>query len=235
MSDLISSVNGIFEKIAEVIDLSFFPPGAACLAAGLYWNEHAGFFAAAEGHGAGSWPGWFQAGGALLGSYALGLLCFSAGRLLRGRLFRRPSDAEELATLRGALEAHGAVPAPFDAYFTRTSARPLHARMWTEIREDGSLRESYRLLQHYWVLTATYDGMATAFVVWAAVVLHLAFRGGMPPVASAVASGIAAVACVLLMGACIRESRRLQSTQIEELAATLAHRAARPATEAKHT
>ena len=59
MSDLVASVNGIFEKIAEVIDLSFFPPGAACLAAALYWNEHTAFLSTADGHGLGSMPGWF--------------------------------------------------------------------------------------------------------------------------------------------------------------------------------
>jgi hypothetical protein len=221
MSELVESVNGIFEKISEVIDLSFFPPGAVCLAAALYWNQTTAFFSGADAHGLGALPGWFQVGGALLGSYVLGLLCFSAGRFLRHHLLRRLSDEAMLQMLGAALAAHGIDgPGRFPReYLDRGAARALHARMWAEIRESPSLRESYRLLAHYWVMTATYDGLAASFLLWAAVILHRAALGAPGGILGAV---IVAIGFLGMTAASLREATRLWRAQLDELAATIA-------------
>lgn len=47
----------------------------------------------------------------------------------------------------------------------------LYERLWVDIRESRKHATSFSLLSRYWVMAATYDGVATSCLIWTLVFL----------------------------------------------------------------
>lgn len=217
--DIVETVESAFTKITEVVDLSFFPAGAACLAAVVFWEQKAHFFDL-------QLPLGFQVAGAILASYILGLICFSGGRLLRYSITGKgssPSQQKLSASIEKICQSHG-LDLAYLTYFHGDHAQPtrLYTRLWAELRQRPELGPSYALLRRYWVMSATYDGLTLALLVWAGVLLCWWLGLGVPqpenrhgaPVMAAIAVGMS-----VLSG---REAYRHYRNQIEELVGSVA-------------
>lgn len=100
----------------------------------------------------------------------------------------------------------------------------LYNRLWAEVRQSPHLTASYTLLNRYWFMAATYDGLATALIVWFIVVV-VWFLGlwGINPKLNAFTSITLGGMLLLLATTCWREADRYRQYQVEELVATLAY------------
>lgn len=226
MSSLGEAASKIGEKIVDILDvfdLSFFISGAVVMAALLQ------FFgpideALDEIDGAGVF-------GMVLGSYVLGLVCFAVGRPLRmGFTKRWRRVATEPAVFHEALVKQGLVGYPGDPlsrYFGHTVTQhadegmTLYTRMWAHVRSFPELQASFSLLNRYWVLSASYDGIAIAALVWILPVLQPVLRD--PGALSAVSAAGWTAAIAVVVFACWHRALEYKRYQIEELVATVAH------------
>ena len=241
MSDLGQAASKIGEKIVDILDvfdLSFFISGAMGIGAALVAFPDAllpllGAQPDPEtGLGGGETPGAVLFG-LVLGSYVVGLVCFSIGRPLRELLGRATPRAFGLAPsyeLFGrALTEHfrhqpdetkTAFRSSF-GYDVETGGRDAYTqaytRMWAHVRSYPQLSESFSLLKRYWILAASYDGIATAVLLWLVPVWrHRPGDGDLPSVVVTLALLTASVFCMF-------RARLYKRYQIEELVATVVH------------
>lgn len=228
MSGLGDAASKIGEKVVEILDifdLSFFISGAVVMAAllqlfgpldqALDQMEGAGVF------------------GLVLGSYVLGLVCFAVGRPLRLRLTRVRDPRPDHLLFHQALVQQGLhLPGgPGDAlrcYFGHGAEETdpgvrmaLYTRMWAHVRCYPELQQSFSLLNRYWVLSASYDGLAIAALVWLLPVWQ-AFVAA-PGLASGGWAALWSTAILVALASCWHRAREYKRYQIEELVATVAH------------
>ncbi len=226
MSSLGEAASKIGEKIVDILDvfdLSFFISGAVVMAALLQ------FFgpideALDEIDGAGVF-------GMVLGSYVLGLVCFAVGRPLRTLVSGWRKVAPDTEVFHAALVRQGLGNSPGDPllrYFGHAvdvSAplvdMSLYTRMWAHVRSFPELQASFSLLNRYWVLSASYDGIAIAALVWILPVLQPVLRD--PGALSAVSAAGWTAAIAVVVFACWHRALEYKRYQIEELVATVAH------------
>lgn len=178
--------------------------------------------------------------GILLGCYVLGLLCFALGRALRQgvvRLFRGAGSSQRLReALAAAVKAHDLGTAPLGPKVAKTIGQYLQSRdgkgseagtqwlytlLWTKLRQTPHLAPSLMLLNRYWVMTATNDGLGAAALLWSGTLLCY-WRGWGLPMAGSAMAGVGAVVGVLLALLFLREAQRYVLVQIDELCATVA-------------
>lgn len=237
----LSSLNALLSRIGaffDIFDLSFFVSGAVSLGAVALAGYSIGYVRP-------PFEGAWLLGAAMLGSYVLGLLCFSLGRMARRgvmRLRHRVSFARRFRKLlEDALRAHGldevalAPPPPGPdkqsaplwerrlRHYDAADGEPVdsaaffkYTLLWTKLRQSPHLAPSLQLLNRYWVMAATFDGMTVALLHWVAALLLWGLTNG--PRAAFVGVAGAAVGAVL----CLREADRYMCTQIDELCATVA-------------
>lgn len=245
MSDLGDAAARIGDKITElldVFDLSFFMSGAVTTAAILLMLPDS-VPNPMRGEGV---PG-AAIFGLVLGSYVLGLLCFALGRPLRSRiglpvwalakrgygyvaqrLFNTPSNVVpfvEHELIVRALQTQGLSEPELRRYFAypssgradRASLMALYTRMWVHVRSYSSLSESFALLKRYWMLSAAYDGIAIAALLWLVPIWLVLAK------AEIVSPWLLTGAVVMMALACWHRAQQYKNYQIEELVATIAH------------
>lgn len=232
LEPLTNLANRVFEKMVDffdVFDLSFFVSGAMVLAGMIFMLTELEV-------GLPPFEGTMERfGAAALSCYLLGLMAFASGRYIR-RVLRRGSRVSVADKMERCLRYHDLLSyAPFTQYSEIQDvdgderdayAGALYTRFWAEIRENRQdLQDSYTLLRRYWVLCATYDGMAVALAfwlliaVWQALGLYIVDGQAM----AAALMGIVSLALGIMVKACFVEADRLKSTQIDEVVACLAH------------
>jgi hypothetical protein len=228
MSGLGDAASKIGEKVVEILDifdLSFFISGAVVMAALLQ------FFgpldkALDQLEGAGVF-------GLVLGSYVLGLVCFAVGRPVRTMLERkraRRADHElfHRALLQQGLGVPGGPGEALRRYFGHgvevedpAVRMAMYTRMWAHVRCYPELQQSFSLLNRYWVLSASYDGLAIAAFVWLLPVWQKVGQQGT--LAGVGWAGLWTVAIFVALAACWHRAREYKRYQIEEIVATVAH------------
>ncbi|WP_019502885.1 hypothetical protein [Pseudanabaena sp. PCC 6802] len=106
----------------------------------------------------------------------------------------------------------------------RAPTSRLYTRLWAEVRQSPDLIASYTLLNRYWFMAATYDGLATALIVWLIIVIAWSLGlWGINPKLNPFTGITLCGTLVLLTITCWREAERYKRYQIEELVATLAY------------
>jgi hypothetical protein len=124
------------------------------------------------------------------------------------------------------LQAHGlAQVQPFGDYLARLEGRGLwrlYIRLWAEARTRLYPSPTMSLLNRYWVLAATYDGVSVALLTWLALTITWMFGIGFDDKLSPWIGIPLAVGLVLLAIACSREAGRFVRYQVEELIASIA-------------
>ena len=235
MQALFGVLQPLFKKIADIFDLfdlSFLVAGGSSLLALVYVAWMLELQAKMP---AGGGVGWFLMG--LIMVTVWGLLSFAVGPLFK-RVFswlpilrRAPWDGTTFdAYLRDALQAHGLGDDPLvGEYLGRDKAEyRLYVRLWAEVRESVEVADSFELLRRFWVLTASYDALATSGLFWFAAFLLGALRPEISPIDVPI-SGVAAGLSLFFSLCAAHEAARSRSNQVEELAATYAHLAHRRA------
>jgi len=211
-------LRSIFERIGEffhLFDLSFFVSGFVLFGAlvFLYLKLHL--------PRAFPFPNWVAVVTLIIGVYVCGLLAFAGGRLLNGKLFRRPVLHR---TLIEAIELHDLDSVAVKAYLGDGSIRRvwrLYIRMWAEVAHRQPTSIAYHHLSRYWVMAATYDGVGFALFVWAIALITSQFAVVPAPLSPWLAN----IGAALLVGAGILALQRgaaYYEYQVEEVVAELA-------------
>jgi membrane protein DedA with SNARE-associated domain len=223
MKELGEALKAIFGRIAgffDLFDLSFFVSGSVTLAALMFWAHLANIGLPFE------LDGWLRVLAIILGCYINGLICFAIGRWIRipKRLSKQISFHDSL--FKQVLEGHGlSDEKPFKEYLKRADfrgSRRLYIRLWAEVRQMEEISPSLLLLNRYWVMAATYDGLATALIIWAFVFLIWSLGLGVSSQIRLM-FGIPTIVFLLLVAYfCLREANRFVRNQVEELVATVA-------------
>lgn len=220
LTDAFKTLVGRIGSFFDLFDLSFFVSGSVNLGAFLFWTylSKIGMPFPLEG--------WLKVLVIILACYVSGLVCFALGRWLR-----KPKRSSDEALLfdnhfTEVLKAHGlADEDTFKEYISRADVRGvrrLYMRLWAEVRQLDELSPSLLVLNRYWVMAATYDGLAMALVSWAIVFALWSGGFGINPALS-MKVGIPVIGTLLLiMYFCLREAQRFARYQVEDLVATVA-------------
>lgn len=234
MKELGEALKAIFDKVGQFLDLfdlSFFIAGGAGAGAGWTWLHCSHRLPTVQ------LVGWVQVLAVVVGIYASGLVCFCIGRCfrtigraacskVRGKTTHSSFDNCFLASLRGhQLDA----VEPFRSYLAiqPPMARgiwALYVRLWADLRSDPKMATSVSLGNRYWVMAATYDGLAFAILIWGAVAASFTFGWGAPAMLELSVGLFATVSSVFAAWGCLREAARYAEYQIYELVAATAAR-----------
>lgn len=225
MKELGDALKALLDKLSDffdIFDLSFFVSGAAAIAALAFWSLRAGITLPS------ATSPWVNVLVVILACYIMGLLCFALGRWVRTCIliiFRRKSSDELLIA---ALKTHGLYDEDrYKSYITEKApdgARRLYTRLWAEIRQSDRLAPSLSLVRRYWVMAATYDGLAFALVVWMVVLIAVTLGAGVEETERLTwaVTGPVVGLLALSVAACLHEARRFMKYQVEDLVAALA-------------
>src|SRR5690348_15709559 len=161
--DVAEGVRSILDRIGEffhIFDLSFFVSGAVTFGACafLYFKTEAPrVFPFAE---------WVGVVAVVVACYAAGLMSFTLGRLINGYIFRSGKFPDRF---QQALIAHNVSGPEIAKYITKDADRLwwLYIRLWQDIAFARPNSVVYGHLKRYWVMAATYDGLAISFIAWA--------------------------------------------------------------------
>lgn len=221
MKELGEALKTIFDKISgffDILDLSFLVSGATGAAALIFWGYKTGVQIPTE------MPDWLRVLAFILGCYICGLVCFAVGRrvrLLFNNLFHR--KYRDYKVVPKLIKAHSlSRHETIDKYLAQNENLRLYVRLWAEIRQNEQLAPSLSLLNRYWVLAATFDGMFSALLIWAAVAVAWANGlNGVQPLPGWTGYWVAA-SLIALAYVCLSEADRYFNNQAEELVATVA-------------
>lgn len=241
MNQLPDLVQKILERLVDffdIFDLSFFVSGAMVLAGSLYLLQFVS--STWTGFPVPEWGTGFTFGAVVLACYLLGMIAFATGRWLRGTWALRSLKTQSTGKLVwAAVKRHQLLGA--EVYSVYRGQLPqgeevseaevanggaFYTRLWAELRQSDVLKPSYILIRRYWVMSATYDGLAVALIFW----MFLALITAVPTFDGAYDIRLGFL-CLSLLGlffflayACFREANRYQRYQVEEIVATLAYK-----------
>ncbi|HEX8693854.1 MAG TPA: hypothetical protein VF746_15640 [Longimicrobium sp.] len=199
--EIAAGLGSIFSRIGEffhIFDLSFFVGGASSFAAlsflYLMMRKPQVF----------PFSPWVGVLALIVACYICGLIAFAVGREISGRTFRKSTLHR---TLPVALAAHGLTEESITSYTTGDKPRFwwLYIRMWSEVAHEPSSPIVLQHLMRYWAMAATYDGVAFSFLVWAAVLFAVQFRGVAP---QPIGHGLGITGALLCIGAAFFAFRR---------------------------
>ncbi len=237
MKELGEALKAILDKLGvflDLFDLSFFISGATAMAAVAF-----GCFQ--TGH----WPkelppNWLLVTMIIIATYVAGMVCFALGRFVRQRISKIAGVEMRSEQLKVLLELHGLdQQEPNKSYLARpdsTAKVPMNSaiwalqtRIWAGLRHDPALAPSLSLLNRYWVMAATYDGLSMALLGWGLLLGSLCLYHATTILAvhwwqagGCLAGGVICAAI------CLNEATRYTVHQLGELTATLAAEQKRP-------
>jgi hypothetical protein len=205
----------------DLFDLSFIVSGALGLAALLLWAQLSGIPLPKQ-------HGFVLVLLLVFGSYVNGMIFFAAVRSVRRAITRW---TQKIEVGRGgrfkiffleSLGAHGLADEDlFKTYLSKDAWR-LYVRLWTEVRQVDRLSPSFLLLKRYWVMAATYDGLAAALFLWSLLFVRWSFGFESARTPSLWVTIPAIVITSLLALGCLAEADRYCENQAEELVASIA-------------
>lgn len=178
-----------------------------------------------------------------LACYISGLLCFAIGRKIHNGLSikTRKIITEKLNyDIEKAIKDHGIEKVSYiynyllhDDKTLENSIYRLYPRLWAEIRQNTELKNSQTLLNRYWIMSATYDGVAVALFPWFLLLevpiynfitsFNLTTKFGFTFFPNAISYLICFLLFIITSKICIEEARRYKKYQVEELIATIAY------------
>lgn len=217
-SEIASGLRSIFERVGEffhIFDLSFFVSGAmtfGALAFVYLQMKYPCQFPFAP---------WVGTLALIVASYVCGLIAFAVGRELSGRTFRRHTLHR---TLPLAIEAHNLTDEIITSYTAGEQPRLwwLYIRMWSEIAHEKSPPAIAHHLRRYWVMAATYDGVAFSFIVWASALIAVQFNSIAPEPVDHVVGTVGALLSACAAFFAFRRGANYYEYQIEDVVAHFA-------------
>lgn len=156
--------------------------------------------------------------GGVVAAYFLGLSCFAMGRRIRGRLPGAVVPAQQLAAAADGLAEVDALGDLFvDGRLLAGAQNLLYDRLWVHVRTLPELSASFALLKRYWILAATFDGLAIAVLLWNAPAA-VALKGG-----GSVGWAVVSLLTVVLSAFAFAQANEYRRYQAAELLATVRH------------
>jgi hypothetical protein len=232
MKELGDALKAIFDKVGgflDLFDLSFFISGATAVAAVALacfeYQVRLGFIL----------PDWITVTLIIVATYVAGMVCFALGRWMRQRLTKTARPEYRGEVLQALMKLHGLhEQEPIKGYLERATAAvklPMHdpawalyTRIWAGIRHDPALHPSLTVLNRYWIMSASYDGLAVALLLWGGILARIILpeniaTGDTWTWTRASLTFLGGIGCACL---CAREAGRYTMHQLGEIAATLA-------------
>ncbi len=226
MEEIGKALKTIFDKVADffdLFDLSFFVSGITTGSAFLFlWYLNDGEISVPVKES------FLKTLLAVLFFYVMGLISFVFGRWLRQAIFWKTSYKNFDARLKIIIKVHKLSDRePYKTYLSypenERGTWRLYVRLWSKIRDNVKFLNSFSLLKRYWVMTATYDGIASSLICWSGVSTYLCFID-KSLINIAWYWGITIFSILILVSRlCIREADRNLYNQAEELIAILAN------------
>lgn len=111
--------------------------------------------------------------------------------------------------------------------FCQETLEALYTRLWSDVRHSQECATSYNLLQHYWELSATFDGLAFSLLLWFLLAPGIFFCTGPLGTGSVFYFKVFLYGAIIFMlllciTVTIREACRYEKYQLQELVATVA-------------
>ena len=213
--EIAEGLHSIFERLGEffhLFDLSFFVSGATTFGALTV------LYLRLDLPRAFPFASWVGALALVLACYVCGLMSFSAGRALNGRLFRRRLLETKLPA---SLAAHG-LTVDGAYYENAAGALSLYERLWQDLTHYRPRSLALSHLSRYWVMAATYDGLGVSFLVWMFVALSsLVWPHAIVTIPRYGSVG-AAVVFLSLAVLAFAQSAKFYHYQVEDIVAALA-------------
>lgn len=215
--EVAGGVRSVLDRVGEffhIFDLSFFVGGAMTFGALAFVYVQMGYpqhFPFAP---------WVGVLAVVVACYVCGLLAFAVGRELSALTVRSRTLRE---TMSAALTAHElSEVVAIKKYTGDEGPLRLYIRMWSEVIHERSAPAVTHHLMRYWAMSATYDGVAFAFLVWAVALIFPMF----PPAPRRpidYCAGVAGVLlCLLAARFAFRRGAVYYKYQIEDLVAHFA-------------
>jgi hypothetical protein len=170
--ELTSGLGSIFSRVGElfhIFDLSYLIAGAITFSAFVFLYLHLGL----------EFPDWFLSSKwavvaiIIVTCYICGLFAYAAGRFFSETIYRKKAIRN---IMNDALNAHGLNDLELIKYYMNGHHDALYRQMWCEmahtISDNQSTQHYYQNLIRYWSMSATYDGVAFAFLLWSAVLMY---------------------------------------------------------------
>ena len=164
VKDAAGGLRSILDRIGEffhLFDLSFFVSGATTFSAIVYWLSRQETALAPI-----LLPSWVYVVGLTVACYVCGLLSFAVGSIVTQRLRKGLPGL-----LEGVLKAHCADTMVRPYLEDRERTWRLYERLWVDVRQTQKCASSFSLLSRYWVMAATYNGVAVSCFLWAVILL----------------------------------------------------------------
>jgi hypothetical protein len=172
--ELTSGLGSILSRLGEffhIFDLSYIIAGAITFSALIFLYVKLGL----------AFPFWFSfrkwesIAIIIVACYVFGLFAYAFGRFLSDK-FRKKSFKK---IMKKALEDHALNEVELIQYYMNDRHEALYRLMWCEMANDitnnKSSQQYFQNLIRYWSMSATYDGVAFAFLVWAIVLFCFPF------------------------------------------------------------
>lgn len=226
MQEWSAIIKTITDKIGEflnIFDLSFLVSGAACLSS--FYFIYTTLNEAVDS---------INMPIAIMAAYILGLLCFTIGRWARKDFRRKHYDEKFDHQMKETLDAHAIWNiAEYKQYFRQDQSNysSLYVRIWADLRETKNYRISLGIINRYWVMAATYDGLAIACFIWLGALEFWWWRNGINLSGAIIPNNnLAQISVSILMFLisvgisyrCWCEAARYSRHQVEEIIATIA-------------
>ncbi|MBN2000020.1 hypothetical protein JW935_20875 [candidate division KSB1 bacterium] len=162
--------------------------------------------------------------------YLNGLVFFAMGRFLRRLCTGKKQREQQFKKyFEHVLQAHGLYKNSFFQNYLKRDQKfksdwRLYIRLWAELREDPELLPSLSLVRRYWILTATYDGLAAALLLWFLILILWSCNIFQKKPDNLIVPIVLGVIALLAFLSCCHEANRLTAYQIEDTVASLAVR-----------
>lgn len=220
-SNISQGLGSIFERISNffhIFDLPFFVSGSVILGSMFF----GGMQAFEIGIDSSPLPNWLTIFFTLITTYVLGLMSFTIGRKLNESL--RSKILKE--KFEKAIEHHHLNEIPTVKKYSLDNEDGenwyLYTRMWQDLVAHRSGSKIFKHLSRYWALTALYDSLAFAFVIWGLVLLILIISKTFITPLSVTISLLGAISFFILSHFAFKQAIIYYEYQIEDLVASSA-------------
>lgn len=236
MGEIGKALKSIFDKLSDffdIFDLSFFVSGVAITVSILFWLYQRALYNFQEIKQVIEIKGIVLL--FILFCYINGLIAFAAGRLIRteiweylkSKFFEHKNRNDSFDTrLAKIIKAHGLKNDLINEYIERAEFRGiwrLYVRLWAVVRGNKKYANSLSLLNRYWVMAATYDGLSIFLLIVTFIISDFGFGIlGDKVIPGLWITFVIIIIVIFAFCACIREANRYLVYQVEELIATFA-------------
>jgi hypothetical protein len=219
-TDGLRVILGRLGEFFHILDLSFFIAGTASFGALFFLIQQLGIKITFP------FAPWVAGFTLVITCYICGLLSFSLGRWINGGLFRRNVLKEFLESSIKMHQLYNLNDPVIQSYLVDKDKGlwRLYIRFWQDLANKQSRSIIYYHLSRYWVMAATFDGLAISLILWT-VAIGISTFHTIPTLLHllSIPQGIIAIVVFLTLALLsFRQGGKFLEFQVEDLIAALA-------------